>query len=335
MTITPHHQAILLLTTHLPGSKKNAERPLTTLEWNQVAMHLKMKQMDPESLLEVNGLEALKDLNTKGITIERLKSLLSRSMVLGISMQKWLSTGMWVLTRKDEHYPKCLKKLGRFSPPVLFGFGDVRLLNNEIISIVGSRNADSYDLEVTQNLARIVSKAGVTVLSGAARGVDETAMIAALDYGGISIGVTSDSLLRSATSSKYREWIKNGLLSLISPYNPEARFDVGNAMSRNKIVYAMSKAAFIIASDAKKGGTWTGAIENLRNSWTQSYVLSFGNVKTGNLELLKSGCLPFTEEMLDVDFLKNLVRSEIISAPVVVQDKKKKNTEGKQISLEF
>lgn len=204
MSISAHLQAILLLTAYLPGSRKDGARPLSTTEWNHVALHLSSKQMDPESLLDVDGLESLSDLGVDAISMERLQGLLSRSMALGMSMQKWIASGMWVISRKDEHYPvKYKSKLGRLCPPVLFGFGDSSLLNSDLIAVVGSRNADPKDLDITTKLSQLATDSGLGVLSGAARGVDETAMVAALEHGGYSVGVASDSLLRLASSAKY------------------------------------------------------------------------------------------------------------------------------------
>jgi predicted Rossmann fold nucleotide-binding protein DprA/Smf involved in DNA uptake len=336
MSLSAHHQAILLLTAYLPGSRKDGVRPLSTTEWNQVAVHLSGKQMDPESLMEPDGLEALSDLGVQSISMERLQGLMSRSMALGMSLQKWLASGMWILSRKDERYPSAYKtKLGRQSPPILFGFGDASLLNSELIAVVGSRNADPRDLEITSKLAHVASDTGLGVLSGAARGVDETAMIAALDHGGFSVGVASDSLLRLASSAKYRKWLQSGALALVSPFNPEARFDVGNAMSRNKMVYALSKMTFIIASDAGKGGTWAGAVENLRHQWAPSYVLKYDPVKDGNAQLIQKGCSPFTEQMLTAQLFEASPQPEVAFQTELVQDKGGNNSYGEQLGFEL
>jgi DNA processing protein len=54
-----------------------------------------------------------------------------------------------------------------------------------------------------------------------------------------------------------------GQLVLVSPYDPGAGFNVGNAMQRNKLIYALADAALVVNSDFEKGGTWTGAVEQL------------------------------------------------------------------------
>ena len=55
----------------------------------------------------------------------------------------------------------------------------------------------------------------------------------------------------------------DGRLALISPYDPAAGFNVGHAMGRNKLIYALADAALVVSSDHGKGGTWEGAVEQL------------------------------------------------------------------------
>ena len=126
-------------------------------------------------------------------------------------------------------------------------------------------------------------------MSGGARGIDEAAMQGALAHEGTGIGVLADSLLRAATSAKYRKALMANNLVLISPFNPEAGFDVGNAMSRNKYIYCLADAAVVVSSTKNKGGTWNGAIENLRQKWVPLWVKSSSESSSGNAELVRQG----------------------------------------------
>ena len=60
-----------------------------------------------------------------------------------------------------------------------------------------------------------------------------------------------------------REPLMNSRLVLVSPYDPAAGFNVGRAMQRNKLIYALADVALVVAADFQKGGTWEGAIEQL------------------------------------------------------------------------
>ena len=88
-------------------------------------------------------------------------------------------------------------------------------------------------------------------------------MSGALEAGGRVVGVMADSLERAALARDNREALMDGRLALVSPYDPAAGFNVGHAMQRNKLVYALADAAFVVNSDFEKGGTWAGAIEQL------------------------------------------------------------------------
>ena len=191
---------------------------------------------------------------------ERVVSLLERGVALGLLKEKLRRAGLWVLTRADTEYPFLLKKrLGWDSPPLLFGSGDQSLLGISGIAIVGSRNAVEEELLRTDELAAKAASQDIAVVSGGARGVDQTAMLGSLNEGGTATGVLADGLMAAATSARYRGHIMEGKLVLISPYHPEASFNVGNAMDRNKYIYCLSRAAIVISCAHGSGGTWQGA----------------------------------------------------------------------------
>src|SRR5438445_13520981 len=96
------------------------------------------------------------------------------------------------------------------------------------------------------------------IVSGGASGVDESAMLGALQANGLAVGVLADRLLRAATSIKYRDMLMADRLVLVSPFNPEAGFDVGNAMARNRYIYCLAVAEVVSTVLAGKGGTWSG-----------------------------------------------------------------------------
>ncbi|WP_353056947.1 DNA-processing protein DprA [Microbulbifer sp. MLAF003] len=150
---------------------------------------------------------------------------------------------------------------------------------------------DYVDEQFTQKIAEQAAKENINIVSGAARGVDETAMLASLNAGGTAIGIMGDSLLKAATASKWRKHLKSGQLVLISSFYPEAGFNVGNAMARNKYIYTIANSALVVRADEGKGGTWAGAIENSENNWVPLFVKQQSDA-SGNLVLLNSGANP-------------------------------------------
>jgi len=88
-------------------------------------------------------------------------------------------------------------------------------------------------------------------------------MSGALEAGGNAVGVLADSLERAALNRDHRNYLRDGQLVLLSSYDPQAGFNIGNAMQRNKLIYALADAALVVQSEYGKGGTWAGAIEQL------------------------------------------------------------------------
>jgi predicted Rossmann fold nucleotide-binding protein DprA/Smf involved in DNA uptake len=145
------------------------------------------------------------------------------------------------------------------------------VLGTKAIGVVGSRKASEEDLKYAKELGEHIISQGFSVVSGGAKGIDEASMLGALENDGTCIGILADKLLQRSTSKTYRQHLVRKNLVLLSPFHPEARFNVGNAMGRNKYIYAKSDATCVIHS-GRKGGTWTGAIENLNSKFTPLYV---------------------------------------------------------------
>ena len=224
------------------------------------------------------------------VSLARLQALLGRGAALGFAMEKWQRAGLWILTRSDADYPDRLnRRLRADAPAVLFGCGNKSLLDRGGIAVVGSREASEDDLGFTAKFGKDAAGQGYSIVSGGARGVDQSAMLGALDSEGTAVGVLSDSLLRSATSAGYRKHIMAGDLVLTSPFSPEAGFNVGNAMARNRYIYCLADAAVVVNSTLEKGGTWNGALENLKAAWVPLWVKRNGSARSGNPELARRG----------------------------------------------
>ncbi len=275
-------QAIILLTVLVDGRSAGTPTPLTPQQWGRFASWLSQNGVNPQDLFEINLEDLFTGFSDREIKRQRVEALLDQGPLLAQNTQKWEQNGIWSLTRGDHYYPTKLKEhLGHDSPAVLFGIGDSRLLQNESIAVVGSRNVSSDDLEYSKKLGEWASSEGYAIVSGAARGVDSAAMAGSLNSEGQAIGVVADNLIRSAVKPEYRRSISKSNLVLISMNNPESRFTVGNAMGRNKCIYCLSIAAVIVHLGTS-GGTWTGAVENLKKGWVPMFVRESKDSKSGN-----------------------------------------------------
>ncbi|WP_461641117.1 DNA-processing protein DprA [Labilibaculum euxinus] len=285
--VTERTKAILLFTSYFTKSSDSNVKPLTTFEWNRLVRWMSSKSINPEDFLtqDINLLTS--GWQDKTITKVRIIALLERKSGLAFALDKWIKVGIWIINRGDKVYPRKLKeRLKENAPAILFGIGNVELLNQNYIGVVGARKTSEKELHDTKIIGASIGESNYGVVSGAAKGVDESAMLGALEVNGFCLGFVSDSLIIKSTSKIFRKHIINKRLCLVSPFNPEAGFNIGNAMSRNKLVYTQSDATIVMKTDTK-GGTWEGAKENIKKQWVPLWVND--NNEKGNEEIIKMG----------------------------------------------
>jgi predicted Rossmann fold nucleotide-binding protein DprA/Smf involved in DNA uptake len=230
---------------------------------------------------------------------DRLTALLKRGAALAFAVEKWFNSGIWVLCRSDAAYPGRLKKhLQKTAPPVLFGAGDVRLLSSGGLAIVGSPSTSPEALAFAAQISQRCAREGLTVVSGSTRGVDEAAILAALEAGGTAISVLADRLAATALSGKFRTPLRTGRLVLLSPHAPETGVSLENAPARNRLVYGLADFALVVSGALRPGSAWAGAEEELRRpSPIPVYVRLAADAPKGNHALLMLGARPFPEDL--------------------------------------
>ncbi len=296
-SLSPDTEAILLLCGRF-GSERGEPSsatpgPLTQKEYERLTKWLLECKLRPGDLLGGDFAGRMSELVHAGLEPTRVESLIARGTALALALEKWQRSGLWVLSRSDAAYPRRLKKkLGQSAPPLLYGAGETSLLDAGGLAVVGSRNASEAALEFTREVARTCARDGLGMVSGGAKGVDVAAMQSAGEAGGVVIGVLAADLLRASVNRQNRMGIQSGQLVLISPFNPEAGFNAGNAMARNRYIYALADYALVVDSAEGEGGTWAGATENLRHAWTPLYVRIPGE-SPGNAALVAKGAQEF------------------------------------------
>lgn len=319
--LTPDTQAILLLCGSL-GQPRAREAPLTQGEYNQIAQWLQHEQLRPADLLQPAGLDRVQMAGTAMPLGPRVEGLLSRGAALALAVEAWTNKGLWVISRSDPDYPRILRtRLGRQTPPIFYGVGARSLLERGGLAIVGSRDPDEHALDFAHSVARACSREGVSVISGGARGVDSIAMDTTIENEGIVVGVLADGLARAAVARKYRAALREDRLVFISPFDPNAGFNPGNAMQRNKLIYALSDFALVVSASLEKGGTWNGATENLKHGWVPLFVRAEEPQLPGNRRLIELGGYSVDRSVLDrpvnlADWLAGRDRASNVGLPI-------------------
>ena len=200
------------------------------------------------------------------------------------------------LAQDDKYYPNKLKSI--YDPPeLLYCLGDIRLLNEPSIAIVGTRNASNYGKRIAYNLSQELSKRGVTIISGLASGIDSYAHEGAFKNVGKTIAVLGsgiDVIYPKENEDLYKSIIKNGGL-IVSEFPLGTKPEKDNFPKRNRIISGLSDGVVVVEAKKKSGALITAdlALEQGRSVFAVP-----GNIDSQNSEgtnnLIKEGAVPVT-----------------------------------------
>ena len=299
-------RAIALLCGHF-GTRRGEAKPLSPAEYHGFAGFLSSRELDPAALLTGAAGAALASNADDLPSTERIGALLSRERELATAMTRWHRAGIWVIGEGDRHYPAHLRnRLGSGGFPLLFGAGPIDRLDSGGVCIVGSRDSPQIGLAFARTLGSRCARESMTVISSDMRGVDREAISAALGSGGRVISVLSDSLEKATAAKRNRAALESGSMTLVTPFSPDTRFSVSNAMRANKYQYALSDVA-VVVDTRRKGGVWSGADENRNEGWVPAFVRAGERMSPGNTALVHLGAQPITlEEVRDCERLDDL-----------------------------
>jgi predicted Rossmann fold nucleotide-binding protein DprA/Smf involved in DNA uptake len=289
-------RAALLLTNRLVSLDV---KPMTAREFWQL-----VQRVDPGELIhqDPDGIAELAEVGEDDAA--RFRTLLDAVTALSFEEERLLDGGISLVSALDEQFPAGLRdRLGTACPPFLLVAGPIEWLSRPGLGVVGSRDASDEALAAARESAQLAVAHDWPVVSGLARGVDQVAMTGALDTGGVVLGVPAEGILKASRNTEVRRRVHDGELCIASPYAPNTPFRAGNAMGRNKIVYALSQVTFVVASDKDSGGTWAGAKEALDRNYAVVAVWSGPGAKDGNDALIRRGATPITEleQLFEID----------------------------------
>jgi DNA processing protein len=209
-----------------------------------------------------------------------------------------LEQGYNILPITSKDYSPILKKnLGRsYAPPIIYTKGNLQILKEKSVAIVGSRKANEVSLEFTDNVALNASKKYKVVVSGFAKGVDKQALDSALKHKGQSIIVLPQGIatFKSGFKKYYKEIIDGDVL-VLSTFYPKAPWSVQLAMARNPIIYGLASEIYV-AESSEKGGTWAGVIDGLRKGRAIYVRIPRAQEKNANGILISKGAKPVDQK---------------------------------------
>jgi DNA processing protein len=199
------------------------------------------------------------DLQQAGLDKRSLANLLRlrAEIDLDAELERVHRLGVTVLTWDDDAYPRNLRQVFN-APPVLYVRGRLDRRDDWAVAVVGTRQVSAYGKEVAHLLAGGLARAGVTVVSGLARGVDAEAHRACLEAGGRTLAVLGsgiDVLYPPQNARLAAEIVEHG--AILSEYALGTQPDAVNFPPRNRIVSGLSLGTLIVEADLGSGALIT------------------------------------------------------------------------------
>ena len=215
--------------------------------------------------------------------------------------ERMLAVGARLITLHDPVYPAQLREI--FDPPLLlFAMGRLELLDTHSIAIVGTRNPSPYGLAAAERLSADLAQAGLTIVSGMARGIDTAAHRATLEVKGNTVAVLGcgvDILYPSSNRKLYDQIRNDGLL--LSEFPMEAPAFPQNFPVRNRIVSGLSLGVVIIEGAQYSG---SGITARLAADQGREIFAVPGNITSkmswGPNLLIKQGGAKLVQEWSDI-----------------------------------
>jgi predicted Rossmann fold nucleotide-binding protein DprA/Smf involved in DNA uptake len=316
MSLTPSGRLLLALASDIVSTRGDVRtprklNPTTWREWNEAAKRDGFPDI-VALLTKATAKEWAATLNLDDTSTLWLENRLDRASRIAFALEELESAGIWVTTIEEPDYPRRYQQILKDDAPlVLYGAGNKENISRRGIAIVGSRTPDIAAESFTVELAQRLARDGLGIVSGGAKGVDRFAENAALGQGGTVVSILAEGILDHILKPDTRRNVIGGQLTILSEVNPRSRWFASTAMTRNRLIHALGYYSVVISARAGEGGTWAGAIQNLKNQWSPVLVRMEDGVPEGNLALVAQGAVPITREAIttEQDFQK-WVRSQ-------------------------
>lgn len=282
--MTGAEEGFLLLTSHLGNPERKV---LSVAQMRILAGRVQMMSCDDR-----NRMLTEEDLVTLGYgreTAKQIIDLLAEEDLLHHYCRRGGKIDCLPLTRASGGYPKRLQRqLGEETPGCLWYKGDISLLTQPKVALVGSRDISQINGKFASEVGFQAAKQGYVLVSGNARGADKIAQRACLRAGGQVICVVADQLT---------DKIADQNILYLSEDAFDAPFSAQRAISRNRVIHGLTPMTFVAQCGYREGGTWNGTAKNLKHGW--SSVFCFDDHTAATELLCQMGAESICIEQLD------------------------------------
>ena len=291
MAYTKDALATMLLTMALLANREEYVRPYGAQEFSRLEQRVRE--------CDLAGVGDLMGVDISGLMIEldlpeeeayRIYTLLSRSVQLSYSMERFMELGIRIVTLHDGDYPGRLARRLDSAPPFLYRCGNAALIGGPAVAILGNSGVKTPQ-ELRQGVAHIVREAterGYAIVTSGELGVSRVAAIAAAECGGRLIDVLGGGMEEHIAEAPFAGLLEEERMAVVSTEHPEALLTITHAIARNRTIFALSDAAFVCNTDNRRGET-----EALRNRYCDWIYAWTGYPANGTL--ISRGAIPVAD----------------------------------------
>src|SRR5436853_1088559 len=179
---------------------------------------------------------------------------------LGAELKRISDFGASVITQESPQYPKSLRQI--HSPPiVLYVWGEIQERDQHAIGVIGARRTTHYGSEAAKKLSYQIAYAGLTIVSGLARGIDTAAHHGAIAAKGRTIAVIGSGLLEiyPPENRALADKIRNGNGAIVSEFSMQVQPDRQTFPMRNRIISGWSHGILVVEAGLNSGALITAS----------------------------------------------------------------------------
>jgi len=215
---------------------------------------------NPQAILDAAQSDAERLQSEFGITkraLEKLRDCARKDVARQLDAMS--EHAIWIAQESD--FPSALCQIRDDTPAFLFVRGDLLPADEKTIAIVGTRNATEYGRGLSHSFGVELARAGCTVASGLARGIDTAAHSGALDGGGRTIAVTAGGLdiVYPSENRDLMARIEN-CGAVVSEWAPTTPPEAWHFPARNRIIVGLSRAVIVVEAQLKSGALITATL---------------------------------------------------------------------------
>lgn len=242
----------------------------------------------------------------------------------------FINKKIYELYLNNPTYSDMLRKIPS-SPKKLYAIGNIGLLKEKSISIVGSRNSSEYGRKITKNITKDLVENNIVIVSGMASGIDSVAHKTCLEYGGKTIAVLGSGfrhIFPKENEQLFHQIIESDGL-VISEYPIDTPVQMKNFPKRNRIISGLSMGLLVIEAAYRSGTSITAKYAKIQGRKVFCIPNSIGNKNSyGTINLVQNGAILVKNaqdilNVLGVEYLKNGAKTNFKQLELLDNNSKK------------